>query len=121
MPFLNHAAWKAAQQEDATLRRTYAHLSKGTRPGKKERNMRDLRRYLQVTSIDNDGLIIVKKSDPFLSDRRLTVIPTQLLPGLVTALHIQLGHPTIHQLLKVFNRYFYGINSSSEVSNVVNR
>ena len=35
MPFLNSAAWKAAQQSCPDLRRTYAHLTQGTRPSKK--------------------------------------------------------------------------------------
>ena len=120
IPYLNHAAWKSIQHDDPTLRRTYAHLTKGTRPGRKEKNLRDLRRYIQVASLDNSGLLIVEKPDPFVNEKRLIIVPTQILPGLITALHIQLEHPTSHQLRKIFQRYFYGINSSAVIDNVVN-
>ena len=35
MPFLNREAWKSAQHECPDLRRTYAHLTEGTRPSRK--------------------------------------------------------------------------------------
>ena len=46
MPFCNSQAWKDAQKNDANLKRTYAQLMSGTRPGKKEKHLRDVRRYL---------------------------------------------------------------------------
>ena len=55
MPFTNTNAWKSAQHECPILRRLYAHLTSGTRPGKKSRNMTDLRKYLSVASVDNQG------------------------------------------------------------------
>ena len=119
MPYLNPSAWKSAQQDSSTLRRAYAHLTKGTRPGKREKNIGELRRYLRVASVDRNGLLIVKKSDAFVQERKLTIIPKEVLPGLVTALHIQLKHPTKHQLKKLFNRFFYGLNSSSVVNSVI--
>ena len=81
--------------------------------------LRVLRRYIHVASIDEKGMLIIKKSDPFVQERRLIIIPNEILPGLITALHIQLGQPTKHQLLKLFSRYFYGINCSTVVNNVV--
>ena len=62
MPFTNQVAWKSAQHECKTLRRVYAHLTQGTRPAKKARNLRDLRRYLQIATVDDRGLLIVKRS-----------------------------------------------------------
>ena len=37
MPFSNHHAWHAAQQDCPSLRRTFAHLQNGTRPARKMR------------------------------------------------------------------------------------
>ena len=42
-------------------------------------------------------------------------MPSAILSGLVTALHIQLSHPTRTQLQKVFDRHFYAIDSASVI------
>ena len=43
MPFMNETAWRSAQQECSILKRAYAHLTQGTRPQRKSRNLRDLK------------------------------------------------------------------------------
>ena len=108
MPFLNHSAWQSAHQDCPTLRRTYAHLIQGTHPSKETKNVKDLRRYLQVTTLNKRGLLIVRKSEPFCPQRELIVVSCDILPGLITALHICLQHPTKHQLSSLFQRYFMG-------------
>ena len=118
MPFQNHTAWLSVQRECDTLRRVYAHLTQGTRPARKSRNLKDLRKYLQISSINDQGLLVVKKSDTFGVERKLIIVPTQILPGTITALHLQLSHPTKTQFEKVFSRYFYGLNSVSVIANV---
>ena len=119
MPYLNITAWKSVQHDCQTLRRAFAHLTQGTRPSKKAKNMKDLRRILLVASVDSQGLLVVKKSDPFVTERNLIIVPTAILPGLITAIHLYFTHPTKHQMTKLFSRYFYGINSEAVISNVV--
>ena len=119
MPFLNSNAWRSAQHDCNDLRRTYAHLSKGTRPSRKTRNIRNLRRYLQVASISSDGLLIHRKQDPYVAERNLIIVPQQILPGLLTALHLHFRHATRNQLLQLFNRYFYALNCDDAVKNTV--
>ena len=119
MPFTNRTAWKSAQHDCPALRRAHAHLTQGTRPVRKSRNVKDLKRFLQVATVDSGGLLIVKKDDPFIGPRSLIVVPTQLLPGLLTALHISFSHPTKHQLLKVFSRFFFSLNVDAVASNVL--
>ena len=119
MPFLNKNAWLNAQNSSSSLRRVYAHLTQGTRPSKKAKHVRDVKRYLAICSIDNTGLIIVKKSDPFVHHRDLIVVPEEILPGLLTAIHIQFCHATKHQLAKLFDRHFYAISSSKAIETVV--
>ena len=84
MPFLNKIAWKSAQQDCSSLRKTYAHLTAGTRPSKNAKNLRDVRRYLEVASINQYGVLVVRKSDPYMHQRELTVVPRDILPGLLT-------------------------------------
>ena len=119
MPYLNKVAWQAAQQNDSSLRRVHAHLEQGTRPSKKAKRSREVKRYLSMCSFDNHGLIIVKKPDPYLHERELIVVPDEILPGLLTALHIQFNHPTKYQLGKLFERHFYAISSQKVIENVV--
>jgi len=73
LPFLNKVAWRLAQHECADFRRTFAHLTQGTRPSRKSRNLKNLRRYLNVASVDDQGLIVVHKQDPGVPHRSLIV------------------------------------------------
>ena len=117
-PFTSRAAWLSLQSECPDLRRTHAHLTQGTRPSKKTTNVRDVKRYLNVTTISADGLLIVKRNDPLCPTRECIVVPRQVLDGLLTALHLQLSHPTPYQLKKVVSRYFYALDIEKAVDNV---
>ena len=117
MPFMNESAWRSAQRECPILKRAYAHLTQGTRPQKKSRNIRELKRYLQVASISDKGTLIVKKSAAFVQSN-LIVVPHGIANGLISALHLQFGHPTHYQLNQVFDRYFYAIGSASTIKDM---
>ena len=119
MPFLNKNAWRSAQHACGDLRRVYAHLTQGTRPSKKSKNLRNLRRYLNEATIDNQGLIVVKKQEPGHPPRTMIVVPVDILPGIINALHLSLKHATKHQLKLLFSRYFFGIKSVDVISQVV--
>ena len=85
MPFYNHQAWKHAQMNDRDLKRCYSQLSTGTRPGKKEKNLKHLRRYLQIASISEKGLLIYRKPYPYGKDLELIIVPKDLSSGLISA------------------------------------
>ena len=119
MPFLNKQAWLSAQQECHELRRTFAYLRAGTRPSRKSRGLRNVKRYLNLATIDTNGLLIVSKPDPHLHLRRLIVVPRDILPGILHALHLFFTHCTESQMLKLFNRYFYAIGSDAVIKSVV--
>ena len=121
LPFLNRNAWKAAQRNCHNMRRAFAHLTQGTSPSRKARHIKNLRKYLRVCTVDSNGLLIVRKQDPLHHERPLIVVPYDILPGIITAMHLHLKHPTIHQLTQVFDRYFYGITSKSIIANIVNQ
>ena len=118
MPFTNTVSWKRTQQDCPALRRAFAHLSQGTRPGKKATNIKDIKRYLQVSTLSREGLLVVKASFPFAPTRLLSVVPRHVLAGLLTSLHLQLQHPTASQLQKLFGRYFYALDSEREIKSV---
>ncbi len=60
MPYSSIAAWKKPQQDCSDLRRTYSHLSQGTRPTKKMIKLKDIKRYLQGATIGPHGVIVMK-------------------------------------------------------------
>ena len=72
-----------------------------------------------MCSIGSNRLIIVRKPDPYLHTRELIVVPNDILPGLLTEIHIQFGHPSKFQLGKLFDRHFYAISSSVRIECVV--
>ena len=115
LPFTSKAAWFDIQQESADLRRTHAHLVQGTRPSKKATSIKDVKRYLQVASIARDGLLIVRRNQPLTPTRECIIVPREVLNGLLTALHLQLGHPTRHQLSSVFQRYFFALDTDKTI------
>ena len=115
MPFTNTVSWKNAQKGDNDLRRVYSHLSVGTRPGKKERNLKNVRRYLQHLTIAESGLLIYRKSNPFYPTFDTIAVPQSLLCGLINALHIKLNHPTKTQLKKVWHRYFFALDADKVI------
>ena len=118
LPFSSRASWFAIQAECQALRRAHAHLIQGTRPSKKLTNIQDVKRYLNVATIASDGLLVVKRNEPLAPARECIIIPRPVLPGLLTALHIQLDHPSCHQLKLMTRRYFYALDMDKSVDQV---
>ena len=113
--FSNRAAWASLQLECKDLRRTHAHLTQGTRLSKKLTNIRNIKRYLNVATVSHDGLLIVKRDEPLAPPRELIIVPQSILYGFLTATHLQLDHPSAHQLRQVVDRKFYALNISDAV------
>ena len=99
-------------------RRVNAHLKQGTRPSKKLTNVRDVKRYLNCTSIAKDGVLVVKRSQPFVPVIEAIVVPRSVLDGLLTALHIKLNHPSRHQFQMVLQRQFFALDMNDAISRV---
>ena len=64
LPFTSRSAWLSIQSECSDLRQTHAHLKQGTCPSKKLTNIKDIQRYLGVSSIGKDGLLVVRRNEP---------------------------------------------------------
>lgn len=119
MPFTNRTAWISLQRECSDLRRVHSHLVQGTRPSKKLTKVPNVKRYLQSVTISHDGLLVVKENLPFQRQTERIVVPSSVIHGLLTALHIRLSHPTAYQLKQLSSRYFYAINMDKVSTQVV--
>ena len=106
VPFTTRSSWKSLQLDCPDLRRVHAHLTQGTRPTTKKRKSTVVKRFLRNATIGRDGLLVVKQSRPFLPEAELIIVPLSILHGLITSLHLQLGHPTATQLINVFKRSY---------------
>ena len=111
VPFSSNAAWLQIQLNCPVTQLARKHLQQGTRPMKKQKNVREVKQLLRVCSVTKEGMLVVNKESPLKPSTELIVIPQNYISGLLTALHLQLGHPTAHQLQQVFSRQFYAINS----------
>ena len=69
-----------------------------------------MKRYISVSSIAKDNLLIVHRHDPLVPSTELIIVPRSVLDGLVTALHIKLNHPSKHQLQLVMRRHFFALD-----------
>ena len=118
IPFTSRNAWGRIQSECPDLRRTHAHLKQGTRPSKKLTDIRDVKRYLQVATIASDGLLVVRQERAFQPRQERIIVPRRVLAGILTALHLQLSHPTPHQLRQVVSRYFYALDLDAAIQQV---
>ena len=120
LPFTSRPAWLSIQSECSDLRRTHAHLKQGTRPSKKATNIKDIKRYLNIVTIAKDGLLVVKRSVPLAPPRECIVVPRQIVTGILTALHLKLNHPSIHQMKTIIQRYFYALDMDKSIEHVTN-
>ena len=110
LPFTSRSAWLQSQLECPDLRRVHSHLKQGTRPSKKVTNIKDVKRYLNLVSISRDGLLVVKRDEPFAAPRECIVIPRSVVDGFLAALHVKLNHPSRHQMKLVSQRYFFALD-----------
>ena len=82
---------------------------------KKVTNAKDVKRYLNVATIARDGLLVVKRNDPLSPTRECIIVPRKVLDGLLTALHIQLDHPSSYQLKQIMHRYMCALDLDKSV------
>ena len=118
VPYANKQTWLMLQKECPDLRRVHSYLKTGVRPTAKNSRITDVKRYIQKVKINNDGMLVVAHSEPFLPPKDLIVVPQALLKGLLTSLHISLNHPTINQLSKVFSRDYFALRSVPAIKSV---
>ena len=63
--------------------------------------------------------MVIKRDEPFTSSRECIIVPGQVLDGLLTALHIQLSHPSTHQHKMDTKRYLFALDMDKAIERVV--
>ena len=122
IPYKNRKAWGEVQQNCPDLKKVLSFRKSGTAPSKKSKNMRYIRRYLTAgVMLAADGLLVYRKAEPLSPLKDHIVVPQQVLHGVLSALHITLGHPTAYQLARVFSKEFFALSLSDAVSEVTSQ
>ena len=65
----------------------------------------------QVASISDKGVLVHRKNNLYGNNFELIIVPQDLAPGLISALHIKLSHPKKGQLKRVWDRHLFAMNS----------
>ena len=75
-----------------------------------------------VQSVSVQDVVSGKVKMPFVNEaawrsaqQDCQILKRAILDGLISALHLQFGHPSKSQLNQVFDRYFYAICSSDAI------
>lgn len=80
LPFSTKSVWLQIQSDFPDLRRVHVHSKQGTRLSKELANVK---RYLTCSSIAKDGVLVVKRSQPFVPVIEAIVVPRSVLDGLL--------------------------------------
>ena len=78
MPFTSLPAWKNAQKTDQELKRVYSQLVAVSRQGRKEKNFKHIRHYLQIVTISRSDILVVHKPNPYGADDESIVVSSPL-------------------------------------------
>ena len=122
VPFTTRSTWHQCQQDDPVLKAVSRYLTEGRSPPKKKKGMKEVKRYLNVVKLStqpNDGLLVVPQEIPLMRTRHKIVVPRDIVDGLLTALHLQLNHPSKYQLKQVFIRGFFALDADKAVERTV--
>ena len=113
MPLTQRNSWKNMQRRDPIHSKLLDLINNQQLPEAKKTNGIHTKLKLlhnQYTQgklfVDKDGLIMIRTPEGNFNGAVIS-IPPSLFPGLASALHIQLDHPSRPQLTNLLARYFY--------------
>ena len=117
IPFNNRSAMKYLQDQDQDLVRLREYLTTAKRPTARNTRENSVKRYLMrnnEVTIAKDGCLVAMKRDNHLRKRELVIVPEDMSKGLLYALHINLNHPSLFQLEKVFDTRFFTLDKEKK-------
>ena len=123
VPFTTETSWIPVQRDCPDLNKVYKYISTGASMSKNKKGMTDVRRYLScgvvISKRKTRELLVVLQPELFKSSTERIVIPRRISQGLITALHLQLCHPSAYQLKQVFCRAYFCLDLDSIARTVV--
>ena len=122
MPFTQTSGWKDIQESDQTLSKLRHHIQGGTIPVRRTRNSELKRLYTLFQqgkiTLNPKGLVVYNLRDNLGNVKSLIVVPTKIMKGLVTALHIKCRCPSRKELENIISRYWFSTSTAKTVQSV---
>ena len=126
MPYTQQAAWRQAQSTDKTLQTLVKLINTGQTPEKRKTcsDFTTLKLLYNIYTkgdlkISSQGLITITQTQNSGEQNQAIVVPQNLYPGLVHAIHLKTMHASKSQMHKLMSRYFYAVGNQRIISEVV--
>ena len=123
VPFSQVNGWKNIQEENPTLRKLKFHMEGGTIPKRRVRGQTELKRLYDLftknkISISREGVLVHQEVDYLGNSTETVLVPSQIMKGLVLALHNKFNCPTRLELGKIMKRYWFGLGMVKVIEEV---
>ena len=118
--YSSHATLLEMQKAYPDLMQVRKYLSQGLTPPY-NKTPKDILRYMNCVSLSEipNDLIVVKEFVQFPKQNPRIIIPRNMAPRLINAMHFELNHPSVHQLQSAFTRSFFTLDMHKIVLDVV--
>ena len=123
VPFSQSVGWKNIQQENPTLRKLKFHMEGGTIPKRRVRGQTELKRLYDLftknkISLSREGVLVHQDHDCLGNVSETILVPSQIMRGLVLALHNKFKCPTRSELIKIMKRYWFSLGMVNVIGEV---
>ena len=121
-PHVSLKMWIDMQKSSKDCQRAAALIQSGKLPHRKEIRINDLREYLRKCTLNKSGLLVTSSSNtthPFQDAHvERIVVPQEFAFNFLTLFHKKCNHPSVSQLLKLFNRQFFALHIQQLIKQV---
>ena len=123
VPFSQANGWKNIQEENPTLRKLKFHMEGGTIPKRRVRGQTELKRLYDLftknkISVSREGVLVHQEFDHLGNNTETILVPSQIMKGLVLALHNKFKCPTRLELGKIMKRYWFALGMIKVIEEV---
>ena len=74
-----------------------------------------MERYFPIDTVSDSGLLVYRKANPHHPNFDLIIVLEDIASGMISD-HLQLGHPNKTHFKKVWNQYFFALDSEGTES-----
>ena len=123
VPFSQSVGWRNIQQENPTLRKLKFHMEGGTIPKRRVRGQTELKRLYDLftknkISLSRENVLVHRDHDSLGNVTETILVPSQIIRGLVLALHNKFRCPTRSELTKIMKRYWFSLGLVNVIDEV---
>ena len=123
LPFTQSIGWKGIQSEHPTTRKLKMHMEGGTIPQRRVKGQTELKRLYDLftkskISVSKDGVLVHKDYDTYGNVSESILVPSQVMKGLLFALHKKFNCPSRNEMGKIVKRYWFSLGLQKMIDEV---